>query len=318
MSVPLQSWTARVFPKRIRKLIAAAVVLGAAMLTAAIAIGWLLARAEPAGLVHVDAHSPETLTLGRAVEDGISTLMSQARKPDSAAGGVSGKSEATWTMTLDERSASAWLATRLRPWLLSRTMLKKIPAQLGRVAVRFADERIVLFVELLDGKQVEGAEAEVPGGFGGAGGAAGIEMAESVPAQAQAEMTAGARWLTVSLHTRTVDQRLYITLMDVGMGKLTLPATTESLALALTPARSPRGVYDRLIRSAMGPSGIKAVAQADEVLAERGMSVADLVLGLQPIGPAQLKLPDGRRVFIDGMEPENGVLTIRCRTVGAK
>ena len=315
MSVPRQTWTARLLPKRTRKLIAAAMVLGAAMLTAAIAIGWLLARAEPAGLVHVDAQSPETLTLGRAVEDGISTLMSQARKPDAAAGGGSGKSEATWTMTLDERSASAWLATRLRPWLLSRTTLKKIPAQLGRVAVRFADERIVLFVELLAGKQVEGAKAEVPGGFGGA---AGFEMAESAPAQAQAEMTTGARWLTVSLHTRTVDQRLFITLMDVGMGKLTLPATTESLALALTPARSPRGVYDRLIRSAMGPSGIQAVAQADEVLAERGMSVADLVLGLQPIGPAELKLPDGRRVLIDGMEPENGVLTIRCRTVGAR
>jgi len=314
MSAPIQSWTARIIPKRTRKLIAAAVVLGAAMLTAAIATSWLLAGAEPAGLVHIDAQSPETVTLGRAVEDGISTLISQARRPDAAAAESSRKPEAAWTMTLDEHSASAWLATRLRPWLLSRTTLKKVPPQLGRVAVRFADDRIVLFVELVDGKPVEAAKSGVPGVPGMPAAAAG----QSQPAtQLPTQPTGGSRWLTVSLHTRVVNRQLHITLMDVGMGKLTLPATKESLAFALSPARSPHGVYERLIRSAMGPSGMRAVAQADEVLAERGMSVADLALGLQPIGPAELRLPDGRRVLIDGMEPANGVLTIRCRTIGA-
>ncbi len=274
------SRTARLLPRRRRKVIAAALVALAAIVTGGILWAWLAAEARPAGVVVMLPGDPEAERIGRAIEDGSSTLLSQARPNDPAA------RHATWSMALKERDATAWLCTRLEPWLLSRTTMTRLPPQLGAMAVRFEDDRIGMLLELR-----RGTADDSPRGEG--------------------------RWFTLWFHARVVDRQLYLTVTGVSIGRLHVPVTSQSLAMALDPNHEASGPEERIVRAAIGSRGIKALAAADAVLSERNLSVSQLVLGAVPIGPAELRLPDGRQVLVDDVASADGVLTLRCRTVQA-
>jgi hypothetical protein len=132
-----------------RKRIAFALLALAGALTIALLSSWWLAARTPSWWRSIDPRDPTTsarlATLADAVENGLLILLSQPR-PAAATNAAprDASTPPTWSITLDDQAASAWLISKLPRWALSQTSLTRWPDELDQVQVAFDDGSITL------------------------------------------------------------------------------------------------------------------------------------------------------------------------------
>ncbi|MBX9737634.1 MAG: hypothetical protein K2X32_11985, partial [Phycisphaerales bacterium] len=114
-------------------------VFVAALLTAAVIGAWWLSLRTPRWWLDLDAKDPALHAAAESVENGVTTLLSSAR--DTAPGQ---RASLPWRMTLDDRSASAWLTSRLPAWVEHRLGDRAWPSGLSQVQVVFEDGMIIV------------------------------------------------------------------------------------------------------------------------------------------------------------------------------
>lgn len=102
------------------------------LLTLVFLLGWWASHQRPGWWRSIDVSLPEIRERAQSVENGLTTLLSQARALRSG----QGESE-PWTMTLDDASASAWLAARLPAWVEHQFGAKAWPGKIEQVQTRF-------------------------------------------------------------------------------------------------------------------------------------------------------------------------------------
>ena len=263
-------------PKRWRKRAAWAAVLLAAAMTALLALGvwaYLASGMEPRGLVRADASDPGTLVRARAVEDGVTALLSQPRATATDA-------EPRWSMALDEPSAAAWLATRLEPWLASRTNVRSLPRELRGVTVRFAGNEVHIVCELAQGK-------------------------------------GEPRWVTLHLMPRVSAGKVYMPVTGLSVGRFSLPLTSEMLLGAFGEGNT--GAISRTVRGLVGERLASAIGKATVTgNVDAGGDLVGILAGTAPAGSAVVRLPDGRRVEIAAISIQEGLLVLECVTRAAQ
>lgn len=152
--------------RTIRRWLAVALLALAAIVATCVGVAWWLSTATPRWWQPPDARDAGTHTLAEAVENGTITTLNQVRP-----------GEAPWAMSITQEAANAWLAARLRPWLLSQAGLSRWPDGIDRVMVRFEPGLVRVAVELLhEGRRQIVSFAftpEVAPAEGAAGGAVG-------------------------------------------------------------------------------------------------------------------------------------------------
>jgi hypothetical protein len=102
-------------PKRKRRrlllrVLLAVVFTGLVLLLVCAVVVYRLTSAAPAWWSPVDAAAPETVQAARAIENDVTTLTHTVR-------GNSAEPADTWSLTIPEDKANAWLATRLGAWM---------------------------------------------------------------------------------------------------------------------------------------------------------------------------------------------------------
>lgn len=126
-------------------------LLGAAVLVFFLAIGgtmfysWRLANQTPEWWSPVNASDPKVDETARAVENGISNRLHQARPAPQ------GKAPEPFTLSIKSADANAWLAARLREWLANRSEKIQWPATASEPQVVFEDNLIRLGFDASDG-----------------------------------------------------------------------------------------------------------------------------------------------------------------------
>ena len=131
-------------PRRAGRRALVAVLLTLVVLLTVAGLLWRAATSLPAWWAPPDASSEPVQQVGRAVEDGLSSLLTRPRSPEAA----------RWAMTLKQADAQAWLATRLQPWWLHRTDADRWPKSVRAVQVHFRSGEVELCVAL-NGAAVE-------------------------------------------------------------------------------------------------------------------------------------------------------------------
>ncbi len=189
--------------------------------------------------------------------------------------GSMGASE-PWTIRLTAADANAWLAARLRPWLESQEGEKFTwPRDLERVEIEFQDGRIYV-----------GASIRKPGEEGKVGGAESKRQILSAALRPELRSDGGL-WMPATW---------------VSVGRLSLPPGW------MLPRSKREGNYAKQKRIP-DPTGMLAeVPQLSDLLG----ALAGERAAMQS---AIIKIGDGRRVKVLGMEPRDGALYITCQTL---
>ncbi|MEO1131010.1 MAG: hypothetical protein AAFX05_15060 [Planctomycetota bacterium] len=105
-----------------------------------------LSRSTPSWWTSVTPDDPATIASAESLERRVSSEMTLPR------------SDEVWTLEISEASANAWLNVRLPMWLSNHDM--RWPGRIGRIAVDFRDDAIVVGAEVLDAEsdgQIVGA-----------------------------------------------------------------------------------------------------------------------------------------------------------------
>lgn len=136
-------------------------VAGAAAMVFIIAIGvtvfvtWRLAGQAPAWWHPASPSDPAVDGAARSIENMVSDQVHRVRPP-SAEPANTPANTGTWTMTLKEADANAWLVARLENWLLNRNERVAWPAGASRPQVAFEQGRVRLGFELKDAGATKG------------------------------------------------------------------------------------------------------------------------------------------------------------------
>lgn len=125
-------------PPASRKPLVLSIMLGAsAVIITIVAIIGVLAMTPPSWWPAPMLTDPAALEHAREIENVATRLASEVRQPDEK-----------WSVMLREEDANTWLAQRLRGWVEST--YSAWPGELGRVAVRFEEQYVVIGVALED------------------------------------------------------------------------------------------------------------------------------------------------------------------------
>ncbi|MFN5958669.1 MAG: hypothetical protein ACK462_12125, partial [Planctomyces sp.] len=111
-----------------RRRVAAAMITLAGITALVIMVGLWLGGRVPSWWRPISPADPSLMATADAVENGITTLINQMRPGDSPM-----LRSQPWSMTLDDDSATAWLATKLPRWVLSRADIGRWPPQVRLV-----------------------------------------------------------------------------------------------------------------------------------------------------------------------------------------
>jgi len=162
-----------------------------------------------------------------------------------------GSAEPSWTRRVRQEQINAWLATRLRPWI-EHERGDQWPAELGTPQVRVQEGRITLALPITDGGTV--------------------------------------RMIVAGLIPEITDRGLTLRLVEVSLGRLTLPGDPlVALAGRLSHLAAEGGNNPRL----------------DEAL--------EVLSGRRAIDPV-FELADGRQVRLVSLRPHEGFIDIEMRT----
>ena len=237
---------------------------------------------------------PSADTLGRAVEDGLLSIITQPRPAGER-----------WTMALDETSANAWLASRLPAWLASQPGISGLPPSVTGVQVAFLDGIIRITVAV--GPPTPGAgsnQPPPPTRYLSADFAATIAAA-STP----------ARDTTLANPATSPATALYLELVGISIGRTPLPtglvlsALNPASAAQATPSTSTRAV-NALAGDTLTDQGALGAGIAASSAAQRLLNA--LIHHTPALAPPDLKLPDGRRITIESITASRATLTITC------
>jgi len=235
---------------------------------------------------------PSADTLGRAVEDGLLSIITQPRPAGER-----------WTMALDETSANAWLASRLPAWLASQPGISGLPPSVTGVQVAFLDGIIRITVAV--GPAAPGAGLNQPppptrylsSDFAATIAAASTPAPDTTPAN---PATAPA---------------LYLELVGISIGRTPLPtglvlsALNPASTAKVTPSTSTRAV-NALAGDTLTDQGALGAGIAASSAAQRLLNA--LIHHTPALAPPDLKLPDGRRITIESITASRATLTITC------
>lgn len=114
-------------------------------------VSMLLSRQTPRWWRAIDVRDPAIIATAARVENGATTQLTMIRAADQQT-----SASPPWTIALKATDASAWLATRLRPWLESQTDLRTStgtatwPKGLEQVQVEFTGGAIIVGARVRD------------------------------------------------------------------------------------------------------------------------------------------------------------------------
>ncbi len=131
---------------RLHRRLTLLLVFIAALITAAIIGGWWLSRLTPRWWLELDAQDPKLRATAESVENGMTTVLSAARP--SVPGS---RSSLRWTMTLNDRDASAWLTSRLPAWVEHQMGERAWPKGVSQAQVVFEDGAIIVGARMMTG-----------------------------------------------------------------------------------------------------------------------------------------------------------------------
>ncbi|MBY0312237.1 MAG: hypothetical protein K2W85_09215 [Phycisphaerales bacterium] len=121
-------------------------VAGVGMIAAAGAL--LMSRQTPIWWRAIDVRDPVIIATAARVENGATTQLTMIRAADQET-----RASPPWTIALKATDASAWLATRLRPWLESQPgTLTSWPKGLEQVQVEFEGGAIIVGARVRDAR----------------------------------------------------------------------------------------------------------------------------------------------------------------------
>jgi len=292
--ISTQSATTVDAPKRSRRRIfVAAGFVAVALATAAVLIALALTQESPRWWTNVDPEAPATKELAQRVENGVTTALTQVRAPTppplvSTPGASPAAAAAsliadpqTWKVFITTEQANAWLASRLRRWLADKSADASGHGGIGTGAATFTWPPQVEQVEVSfqTGLIYLGARVRRTGPGG--------------------QIIADERPQTLSAAVRPdlrPDGSLWISAQSIHIGRLGLPASWVLGATARVRAKVGEVSAD-----------LAAMPQTDRLLsALKGDRAV--------VSKAVIKLADGRRVRIIGLEPLEGKLVLTCRT----
>ncbi|MFN0011992.1 MAG: hypothetical protein ACKVS8_10150 [Phycisphaerales bacterium] len=124
---------------RWRRRFVAAVLVIAALTALAVGASFALAASPPPWWRPINPADPAILARARAVENGLVTVITEQRGPD------------PWVARIAEADASAWLASRLSEWTVTRGSLSRWPAEVRQVQAHFESGALVLGAHLRTG-----------------------------------------------------------------------------------------------------------------------------------------------------------------------
>jgi hypothetical protein len=255
-----------------------------AVATATVLIALALAQENPRWWTSVDPADPHTIETAEAVENGITSALTQVRAGTGAAGGAPSAANVgpntPWRVFITTEQANAWLNVRLERWLTDQTEQGAIdfkwPSEVKQVQVSFEEGRIHV-----------GARVTRPGT-----GPDGKPRPQTVGASLRPEFGPdGALWLTAE---------------RIEIGRLPVPASwvLGSAGKANGDQRKPS-------------AGEKKVGEVSDELARlpQTQKVIAAFKGERPvISRPLIKLADGRRVRLLSIEPMDGRLVITAQT----
>ncbi|MBA4119652.1 MAG: hypothetical protein C0513_03000 [Isosphaera sp.] len=123
---------------------AQAVAVAGAAAVVLLVVAWNLAAARPGWWRALSAGDPALLERAQGVENGATTLLSEPHPIDPA----SGVSE-VWSVSLSDEDATAWLVGKLPRWAVSRGAVRRWPAEIAQLQVRFERGRIAFGAEVV-------------------------------------------------------------------------------------------------------------------------------------------------------------------------
>jgi hypothetical protein len=128
-------------------------VLGAMLIVFVLAIGiaaffsWRMANQPPEWWHPLNPADPQVDRAARSVENRVSDQVHRAR----GGGSNAGAAPATWTLSISDDDANAWLAARLQEWLANRSETLRWPANASDPQVLFEEGQIQLGFEVSEG-----------------------------------------------------------------------------------------------------------------------------------------------------------------------
>jgi len=251
-----------------------------AVATWLLAIGALavigLSRTAPAWWPAVKPADPATLAAAEAVENAVISQLSLARQTEpgfNPTGPGEWRSQ-TWSVSLSEADANAWLACRLPQWLQNREEVAW-PSEVGVVQVSFEEGLVRI------GALVGPNPAGPPGGGGVAGRRGGGGADRQVLGASLVPVLRG-------------DGSLWVSARAFQAGRITIPA-----AWALRRVSDPS--------APLIPAGTRELPQAHAVLAALAGSVP-------AAAKATVRLDGGRRVRLLKIVPRDGRIELTFRT----
>jgi hypothetical protein len=216
-------------------------VAGAAALVFVLAIGvtafvtWRLAGQTPAWWHPANPSDPAVDASARSFENSVSDQVHRVR-PATPTAADAPANAATWTMTLKEPDANAWLMARLENWLLNRNERVAWPAGASRPQVAFEPGKIRLGFEFKEASASKGRVLSVA-------------LVPSIDAQ-------GALWLGLE---------------SISIGRFPIPGDAVSQGGAMIESRLPAEMQQnpdtaRFIKALAGKSPLsdKAVAKLSD------------------------------------------------------
>lgn len=127
-------------------------VIGAALLTL---IATALTRMAPVWWRTVLREDPATVTLARATENRLTTLVYEKKPPPD------GRPPDTWTIEIDDQAANAWLNVRLPKWLASQRDQFHWPRDMTDLQVAFHHNQITIGARVRAGDRLQVLTATV-------------------------------------------------------------------------------------------------------------------------------------------------------------
>lgn len=133
--------------KRLLKVLAAMSMVFILAIGGAMFYSWRLANQKPDWWQPVKASEPSVDRTARAVENSVTDQLHRARPAP-----AKGVEPATWVISVKDAEANAWLAARLKEWLLNRNDSLSWPVGASEPQVSFQDGVVTLGLEFNDAK----------------------------------------------------------------------------------------------------------------------------------------------------------------------
>lgn len=140
------------WPNRRRILVAAGFIV-VAVSTALVLVALALVQEQPGWWAVVDTTDPRTISTAEAVENGITTALTQVRGASASADDAPGR---PWSVFITTDQANAWLGVRLRRWLADQS-------EQGAIDFRWPDDLREVQVAFTRGHIHIGARVMRPG-----------------------------------------------------------------------------------------------------------------------------------------------------------